>query len=508
MTHDKITEMRKARCLKSYYHFFKEFWQEIEPEQFADNFHIKYLCDEVQEVAERVFLKHDESGKSYRDKLEYNLVINISPGETKSSITTIFFPVWAWLRDPTLRVLTLSYSASLSMLHSMKSRDIIESPRFQEWYGDRFQLRKDQSAKGEYGIMYGPGFTEVGGVRSASSVGGSITGKHFHIIIGDDVINPQQAQSDAERETANDFMGSTLNSRKVDEKITPTMLVMQRLHEEDPTATLARKWKKSGLLKWIRLPADDRYLISPPEMSERYTQDGNLRVMNPLRKPAAVIATKEAEHTPEDFSGQFGQDPTPAEGNILKKAWFKQRFHIAEAEQDLVWNATFDGAYTEAKKNSASAVLIWSVRKGKLYLRDYREWWLEFPDLVSQLPELLFENGFTRQSVLFVEPKGPGKSLVQVIRNDGRLNVVEDPLPVGITTMEGKVLRVHRSAPYVFGMNLFLSSDVDWGRFIHQCVTFPRSTHTDMVDTLTMAVEKVEQYAAFSDPAMWGTKLS
>lgn len=487
-------EKKKRKCKKSYYHFFLEFWPVIEAEKLADNWHIEYLCNELQDIAERVFR---------REPLEHNLIINISPGETKSTISTIMFPVWCWVNDPTLRIITASYSKDLAMYHATKSRDIIRSDKFQQLFGDEFQVRKDMDAKSVYG-------NDQGGQRITASVGSTITGKHAHIIIADDPLSSDQAKSDVEREKANDWMGKTLSSRKVDMKLTPTVLVMQRLHEVDPTSEQARKWGKVDQLRWLRLPADDRYKILPPELEDNYTKSGNMRVMNPYRKPEKVIKGMEAEMTATDASGQLGQDPQPAEGNKLKKAWFAQRFSLFELEElarirghKIVWNATLDGAYTKITKNSATGVLIWAIYQNKLYLRDYREWHLEFHDLMRELPPFISQY-FTTQSTCYVEPKAIGKSLVQVIRNKGLFNIIEDKLPEGITQMQGKELRVDRSTPFIRAMNLWLMDGIDWQPFIDQCATFPNAAHTDLVDTLTMAVEKIDIKDLLTDPDAWG----
>ena len=51
------TDIAVKRLLlkSSFYEFFKFFWDTINHEVLVDNWHIKYLCDELQSVAERVF---------------------------------------------------------------------------------------------------------------------------------------------------------------------------------------------------------------------------------------------------------------------------------------------------------------------------------------------------------------------------------------------------------------------------------------------------------------------
>jgi hypothetical protein len=61
--------------------------------------------------------------------------------------------------------------------------------------GDRVQLTDDQNANGEFQ-------NTARGVMIATSVGGSVTGKGGDRIIVDDLHNPQQAESDTQREAA------------------------------------------------------------------------------------------------------------------------------------------------------------------------------------------------------------------------------------------------------------------------------------------------------------------
>ncbi|NRB63006.1 MAG: phage terminase large subunit, partial [Saprospiraceae bacterium] len=229
-----------------------------------------------------------------------------------------------------------------------------------------------------------------------------------------------------------------------------------------------------------------------------------LRVMNPSRKPKSVIDQKENEHTAEDFAGQYGQNPQPAEGNKLKKKWFTQRFiyerFIDQAGANLIWNAVLDGAYTKNTKNSATACLIYASYGNKLYLYDYRSWWLEFPEIVDSVPSFVLNVFDPRRSTLFVEPKAIGKSLVQTLRKEGGINIVEDELPQGVTQMQGKEMRVDNITPYCRGMNIILRDGVEWQPFIDQCATFPNASHSDLVDCLVMAVEKVQFNSILSDP--------
>ncbi|NRA48271.1 MAG: phage terminase large subunit [Phaeodactylibacter sp.] len=200
-----------------------------------------------------------------------------------------------------------------------------------------------------------------------------------------------------------------------------------------------------------------------------------------------------------EAAGQLGQDPRPAEGNILKKSWFSQRFTLswldqfaARKRETIKWCAAVDGAYTKNTNNSATGVLVFAVYEGKLYLRNYRKFFLEFPELIDQLPAFLISNGVDLRGTVYVEPKATGKSLVQTLRSKGGLNIVEDKPPEGTQQMQGKILRTSNAAPFLRGMGATLLDGIDWEEFIYDCTAFPNAKHSDLVDALTMAVDKVE----------------
>lgn len=468
-----------ARCTQSFHYFFRTFWPVLhQGGELQENWHIGYLCHELQRVGEQVL-----AGEEY----DHNLTINISPGETKSTITTIMFPAWLWCRDPSLRILTASYSQSLAIAHSTASRDIIESELYRACFPE-VEIRRDMAAKTTYG-------STAGGQRFVASTGSTVTGKHAHIIIVDDPINVEQAMSEAERATANRWLSTTLPSRKVDLKTAPTILIMQRLHEEDPTAEMGRIWEAQKKYKHICLPADDRYEVKPAVLKKRYKKDGAYRVMNPVRRGTSVLKKIEAVSL-QMYAGQFGQAPAPAEGNKLKKAWFKQRISLEEVEAmggSVEWKTTVDGAYTKNKKNSGSGALTFCIIDDNLYLRDWMHVWLEFPEFCDELTAFCNRTGAGGfNGIVHVEPKATGKSVVQQLRRDTGLNIIENELPEGVTTQQGKEMRVDKITNYVRGMNVYLIKGTDWQPFIDNMAVFPAGSHDDLVDCFVMACEKVQ----------------
>ena len=114
-------ELLSSIVKESFYEFLLEFWDTAVPEPIILNWHIPFLCDQLQAIAERVF-----AGKTK----QYDLIINVPPGSTKSTICSVMFPAWAWIRMNTARVIGASYAHNLAMDLSRKDRDVVISDKY------------------------------------------------------------------------------------------------------------------------------------------------------------------------------------------------------------------------------------------------------------------------------------------------------------------------------------------------------------------------------------------
>src|SRR4051812_20523274 len=90
-------EVVASICRASLAEFCREFWDTIIPEKMVWNWHMDYICHILQKMAERVF-----AGKPKK----YDLIINVSPGSTKSTLVSVMFPAWCWTRLPSCRTMT------------------------------------------------------------------------------------------------------------------------------------------------------------------------------------------------------------------------------------------------------------------------------------------------------------------------------------------------------------------------------------------------------------------
>src|SRR5262245_18143847 len=118
-------ELLASICMDSFIEFIREFWETVSEEVPKWNWHIPFLCDEAQTLAERVMKGlpklHDE-------------VVNVSPGTTKSLVWSVMWCPWVWTRMPGAKFICLSYSNPLSLNLSRLSRQVVKSEKYQRLF--------------------------------------------------------------------------------------------------------------------------------------------------------------------------------------------------------------------------------------------------------------------------------------------------------------------------------------------------------------------------------------
>src|SRR5205085_941637 len=105
-------------------------------------------------------------------------------------------------------------------------------------------------------------------------------------------------------------------SRLDDKQNGAIVLVMQRLHEDDPAGVLLRSSDKWTV---VNLPAiaerDEQIPIGNGQIHFRHADD----VLHPEREPREVLERLRA-HSPEMFAAQYQQQPVPPGGAARSSA--------------------------------------------------------------------------------------------------------------------------------------------------------------------------------------------
>ena len=468
-------------CKRSLYDFIQYFWDIVASQTFRGNWHIEYLCKELEKLAERVGDKQPR---------EYDLIVNVPPGSTKTITCSIMFPVWCWTRWPQMRFITASYSGALALQSADYSRELVRSPKFQELFPELI-IREDKDTKSNFGIVT-RNFKSVGrepsiisgGSRYSTSVGGTLMGFHADILIVDDPLNPMQAASDIELANANHWMEQTLPTRKTDKDVTPTILIMQRLHQDDPSGHILVKQKEN--IRHICLPGEIRNYrqqVKPQELIDKYEDD----LLDPTRMSWKVLKDLESDLGQYGYAGQIGQDPTPPGGGMFKVDRFILTNSLPDTKDVIKTIRYWDKASTVGKEAAYTVgVKVSRLVNNKWIVEDVKRGRWGTHEREAVIRQTAEADGTKVEIWEEQEPGSGGKESAEgTIRGLAGFRVYAER-PTGE--------KADRADPYSVQVNngAFMILNALWNReFIEEHRFFPFSTYKDQVDASAGAFNKL-----------------
>lgn len=384
-------------CELSLREYIAQGWQYVETRVFVPNWHIDAISDHLEAVT--------------RGQLKGVLLITVPPRCMKSLTVNVFWPSWTWAQNPDpmseghgfpvqpgtwagpgVKFLSLSHNAPVAIRDSVKTRRLLDSSWYQQFWGHRIQFQKDQNQKQRYE-------NTKGGYRLCAAAT-SVLGEGGDIVIGDDLISREEAHSDTVRESVIETLDQTISTRVNDPDNSVFVIIMQRLHEDDPAGHILNHWVAERNVTHLMLPMEferERCCYSPIRTrhateqklqpvraryirsSTRWLKEGeeprqsevDEYQTSPVRDVYRVdIRTEEGELlAPKRFNaafvkklsgilgsyasaGQLQQRPAPREGGMFKRAWFKP---IKEAPAGTRWVRYWDLAGTQGGSGARSA---------------------------------------------------------------------------------------------------------------------------------------------------------
>lgn len=237
------------------------------------------------------------------------LIINIPPRALKSVLVAQLYVAWVLGNDPSHQFICAAYAHSLAERNVMGCRRIMQS----DWYLQCFprtRLSQDQNQKDFF-------TTTMGGQYKGTGIGGAITGYGCNTLIVDDPINPKEGASDTIRATAIAEIRSTLFSRFNDRRTAKFIMIMQRVHDGDPTGELY----KDGRYYLLKIPAEARQPVSITLGDKKWEmKEGELLTPRLSKADLDELRIDLGEY---NFSGQYLQEPVPVGGGEFKPEWIE-----------------------------------------------------------------------------------------------------------------------------------------------------------------------------------------
>jgi predicted phage terminase large subunit-like protein len=411
-----------------------------------------------------------------------NAVINIPPRYGKTELIVILWICWTMIRNPRANFLHASYSVDLALKNSSMIRDILKSPAIQKHWA--VKMRDSSDSKGLW-------LTEEGGGMRSDAAAGSMTGFGAGMtsweegdpfdgaIILDDPLKPKDSNSEAVRDSVNSRLSGTIHSRKNHSKV-PIIIVMQRLHEDDPSAVALRGGVMGEEFFNLKLPA-----LLP-----------NGKALWPWKYNVAALQRMNAA-SPMDFAGQYQQEPAPLDGDVFKRDWFLRYNSLPLPPQRTRIVHSWDTAYKADQHNDPTAGTVWYSTKSQHYLAECVNKRMEYPDIRKTILAMAERDN---PDAILIEDKASGQSLIQELRNNTSLPII------AIKPDGDKVTRARTITPMFEGQRVVLPQDAPWlPDYERQMLLFPNGKNDDMVDSTSQFLRwardndsnTAEEYGAF-----------
>lgn len=418
-----------------------------------------------------------------------NLMVLMPPRCAKTDLCVKTFIPYAMDCFPDSEFITSSYGADLAIDNTMACRSILSSQWHNEIidseWGARVPMRGTMA-----GGRQDHFFTEQGGAIKGVGRGGGITGfgagklrpEFGGCIVVDDLLKANERTSPAARKEAYSYITATLKSRRnrLQDPPTPMVLVMQRLHPEDPAGMLLREERD----QWdvLQIPAhDDKGVVIWPGRLDMPT----LEMM--------------MDTDPDTYWSQYMQEPTANARAIFKEVWWRYWRNLEEVERRCTLKfMTADTAFEEKTSADWSVISLWGCEGiSGLYLLDQIRGQWDYPDLFKAAKGFWEKHSRHREFITpateyWVENKASGISLVQTLRSHRIPARAWEPKD---RTPKDKVGRAKHSTMPISAGRVFLPNPsmpgFEWvGKFVNEHTAFTDDDshlNDDQVDAHTIA---------------------
>lgn len=417
----------------------------------------------------------------YEGKIK-NLMVFIAPQNGKSEIISRNFPAWALGKNPNLKIVGSSYSASLAEKFSESIQRTIASDRYQDIFHrtllngmNRRYIRGYKRNNDYFDILDSSGFYKSVGI------GGSLTGTPVDIgIIDDPVKDAMEAYSSTYRERVWEWYTSVFLTRLHNNS--KQLFIMTRWHEDD----LAGRILKYEPDNWtvLKIPAIRESMEDGNDFDPRQVGEALWPERHSLER---LLAAK--SRSAKVFSALYQQSPTIEGGNIIRESWFRyisaEDFKRKRQGKELEYPIVFfiDTAFTEKTSNDPTGIIGACSIDNELYITCTKKVNMKFPDLIRYIPQYVRDNGYNLSSSIRIEPKANGLSVIDQLEELTDLNVVSTPSP-----REGKETRLNAASPFVESGRVYLVKGLWNEEFIGEVCGFPAMPHDEFVDLLCYAI--------------------
>jgi predicted phage terminase large subunit-like protein len=205
----------------------------------------------------------------------------------------------------------------------------------------------------------------------------------------------------------------------------------------------------------------------------------------PERFPVEELIRIQRKLGSYSFAALYQQHPTPLEGGLFKKSWFKQIIPVAP--QGLRWFRGYDLAIsTKTSADYTASARCAMDRHGNIYIADVFRARLEYPDQRKFVIDRMMKERDTEHGIEFALH---AQAFVQDLRRQANLarfaikpvRVTSDKFTRALAwanrAEEGKIILVR--GPWI-------------NTFLEEVCSFPNAPHDDQVDAVSLCVQMLD----------------
>lgn len=448
----------RARC-RTLAGFVREAWPILEPSTpLRWNWHLDALCEHLEAITR---------GEINR------LLANVPPGSSKSIITSVMWQAWEWgpCGLPSMRYLTTSFNDGPVKRDTRKTRDLIQSPWYQELWPEIVLSRSGETSFAN---------THTGGREGVPF--GSLTSQRGDRLVIDDPHSVDTAESPADRAATTRRFREGAQNRLNDQERSAIVVIMQRLHEQDVSGVI----QSLGMdYVHLMLPMEfepSRRCVTSIGFKDPRTTEGEL--LDPVRFPRETVEKLKRDIGSYAWAGQYQQRPAPRDGGLFKRAWFPVVDAIPASATRKV--RAWDIGATRGAGDFTAGVKVSRSAEGVFYVEIVARDQVGPAELERMILTTASADGAGCTIRLPQDPGAAGKAytatLVRLLAG----------YPVKVVAPTGdKFTRALPAAAQAEAGNVRLVRGPWNEAFLNELCTFPSGTNDDQVDGFADAISEL-----------------
>lgn len=401
------------------------------------------------------------------------LIVTMPPRHGKSETTSVKFPAHYLGRYPDRRVILSSHTAGLALRFSMRARNDFAQYAPEVW---NLGVDPDAAAMYRWDVLdpnRPPG--EPPGGLIAAGIGGPITGHGAHLAIIDDPFkDAQAANSEVQRNAVWDWYRFVLRTRLMPDAA--VVLVCTRWHQDDLAGRLLKAAEADP-------EADQWEELSLPAIAQDEGDPLGRKVNEalwPEMYDESSLAAIKASVGSYVWAALYQQRPSPMEGGILKRQWWRYYRQVPNDLTDFLisWDMTFK----DTKTSDFVVGQVWTRRMADKYLLDQIRARMDFPTTLQAVRALCAK--WPQARTVLVEDKANGPAVISMLKH-------QIPGLIAVNPEGGKEARAAAVSPEIEAGNVYIPdpSIAPWiGDFVEECAAFPNGANDDQVDAMTQAL--------------------